>query len=124
MAFLTVFLPWPDPALSPNRKNGKHWTTVHAKKTAARDAAYRLAKASTTADLRFGDRVPLHITFHSPDRRARDADNLLAACKPMLDGLADALGVNDSRFDPIVIRRANGTKPGQVEVKVGEWMEF
>jgi Holliday junction resolvase RusA-like endonuclease len=44
--------------------------------------------------------VALTITFVQPDRRARDRDNLLAALKPSLDGLADALGVNDAQFEP------------------------
>jgi len=58
------------------------------------------------------------ITFIQPDRRARDRDNLLAACKPMLDGVADALGVNDSQFEPMTIRRQYGKKPGMVLIEI------
>lgn len=36
------------------------------------------------------------VTFIDPDRRARDRDNLLSGCKPVVDSVADAKGVNDS----------------------------
>ena len=39
----------------------------------------------------------------APDRRHRDLDNLLAASKPIIDGMAQALGVDDSRFKPILV---------------------
>jgi crossover junction endodeoxyribonuclease RusA len=38
------------------------------------------------------------LDFRPPDRRRRDLDNLLASMKAGLDGLADALGVDDSRW--------------------------
>lgn len=63
--------------------------------------------------------IALTITFVQPDRRARDRDNLLAALKPSLDGLADALGVNDAQFDPVVLRREFGAKPGALRIEIG-----
>jgi Holliday junction resolvase RusA-like endonuclease len=65
------------------------------------------------------DAVPLVITFIQPDRLHRDRDNLLAACKPALDGVADALEINDSQFDLVTIRREYGAKPGGVRIEVG-----
>jgi crossover junction endodeoxyribonuclease RusA len=59
------------------------------------------------------------ITFVQPDKRRRDRDNLLSACKPSLDGLAEAIGVDDSQFEPLTIRRRYGNKPGCVLVTVG-----
>ena len=47
-----------------------------------------------------------------------DRDNLLAACKAGLDGIAAALKVDDSRFEPLTIRRVFGAKPGCVLVEV------
>lgn len=60
----------------------------------------------------------LHVTveFVPPDRRHRDRDNMLASIKSGLDGLADALGVNDSRFD-LTIRVADDIG-GMVRVEV------
>jgi crossover junction endodeoxyribonuclease RusA len=40
------------------------------------------------------------ITFHPPDKRHRDRDNMIASCKALMDGLSDALGVDDRHFIP------------------------
>ena len=45
-------------------------------------------------------KIPIEITFYPPDRRHRDADNMVASIKAGLDGLADALKVNDRQFLP------------------------
>jgi crossover junction endodeoxyribonuclease RusA len=40
----------------------------------------------------------MSITFYPPDRRKRDLDGMLSAIKSGLDGLADAIGCDDSRW--------------------------
>lgn len=55
---------------------------------ARQQGATRLQTPSLAVTLRF---VP-------PDRRARDIDNLVASMKSGLDGLADVLQVDDSRW--------------------------
>jgi len=55
-----------------------------------------------------------------PDKRKRDADNCLAAAKGALDGLADALFVNDQLFQPIMIYRVEGKKPGRLIIEIKE----
>ena len=47
-----------------------------------------------------------------------DRDNLLAASKRGLDMVAKALGVDDSQFEPILIRREFGKRPGAMIVEV------
>ena len=49
------------------------------------------------------ERVHVRVTFHPPDMRARDLDNMFASIKGGLDGLADALGIDDSWFRPVTI---------------------
>lgn len=115
---MKIVLPWPDANLNPNRSKGMHWGSTSALRKTARDAAFWLAWPSRLSGVRAASTFPLSITFVQPDRRARDRDNLLAALKPSLDGVADALGVNDSQFDPITIRREYGAKPGSVVVEV------
>jgi hypothetical protein len=44
---------------------------------------------------------------------------MLAAMKSALDGVAEALGVDDSRFRPILIDVGEVEKPGRVIVGVG-----
>jgi crossover junction endodeoxyribonuclease RusA len=115
-----VELPFPDRRLNPNSSKGKHWAATVALRKAARVDAALLTKAAGAGGMFAPDQeLALVITFIQPDRRARDRDNLLAACKPMLDGVADALGVNDSQFEPMTIRREYGKKPGAVVVEIG-----
>jgi len=114
-----VELPFPDRRLNPNSSKGKHWAATVALRKAARADAALLTKAAGAGGIFTPDQeLGLVITFIQPDRRARDRDNLLAACKPMLDGVADALGVNDSQFEPMTIRRQYGKKPGMVLIEI------
>jgi crossover junction endodeoxyribonuclease RusA len=114
-----VVLPWPDAKLNPNRSKGAHWASTSALRKKARADAHILTKAELGGNpVNPQTTRALTITFVQPDKRARDRDNLLAALKPSLDGVADALGVNDSQFDPITIRREYGAKPGSVVVEI------
>ena len=119
---MKITLPWPSAKLNPNRSKGMHWASTSALRKVARSDAFALAfKAMSIREFvrpPATGAVALSITFVQPDRRARDRDNLLAALKPSLDGVADALGINDSQFDPITIRREYGAKPGSVIVEV------
>ncbi|MFO1268569.1 MAG: hypothetical protein U1F25_13740 [Rubrivivax sp.] len=66
--------------------------------------------------------LAISLVFVPPDRRARDLDNLIAAMKAGLDGLADVLGVDDSRWrhaKPPTIAR--GEIGGLVRVEVSPW---
>lgn len=59
------------------------------------------------------------IVVNSPDRRARDLDNL---GKGILDGLANAgVYANDSQIDRLTYQRSGMVgKPGSVEVTISE----
>ena len=57
------------------------------------------------------------LTFHAPTQRAYDLDNALARCKAGLDGLADVLGVDDSRWQYTIARGAP-VKGGAVRVVI------
>jgi crossover junction endodeoxyribonuclease RusA len=48
-------------------------------------------------------KIPIEITFYPPDKRHRDADNMVASIKAGLDGIADALKVNDRQFLPTFV---------------------
>ncbi len=120
-------LPWPSAKLNPNQSKGMHWAATSALRKKARCEAAWVAKGAVLQRLMqklpaldFGSgAVPLTVTFIQPDRRARDRDNLLAALKPSLDGVADELGINDSQFDPVIIKREYGSKPGSVRIEIG-----
>ena len=110
---MIVKLPWPPTGLSPNARN--HWSkTMRLKK------AYRTERAwqAVAQGLRpiNADRLHLNITFAPPTRRAFDLDNALARIKAGLDGLADVLKVDDSRWS-ITIQKSE-TIGGFVQIEI------
>ena len=92
---LSITLPWPPSALSPNARH--HWR-VHAKAKKAYREACSLTAMSQGATQVESDELAVALVFVPPNRRARDLDNCIAAMKSGLDGLADVLGVNDNRW--------------------------
>lgn len=97
MLTFALELPWPDRRLSPNARG--HWAiTANAKKRYRARCAAIAIKAGVGGLVEPGRALDVHLTFLPPDRRARDWDNLLASMKSGLDGLSDALGVDDSRW--------------------------
>lgn len=115
---MIIRLPFPAKELMPNRKNGSHWTTTKKVKDQQRLAGRICALASGEFKDKGGN-IPLSLLYLTPDRRKRDLDNLLAASKAMLDGVAEALGVDDSRFRPIVIDAIHGPDEGCLIAAVG-----
>lgn len=116
---IVVTLPFPNAKLNPNRSKGVHWAVTSALRKKARADAHLLTLAALGGKKWAGIAASLTITFIQPDRRHRDRDNLLSASKPALDGVADALGINDAQFDPVTIRREYGAKPGSVRIEIG-----
>ena len=79
----------PDPCLSPNRLRTLHWAKRSELMRTAREEIGWLAK-SQWKDEKPMMKARISYEFLIKDRRKRDADNLLAACKPFTDGLIDA----------------------------------
>jgi crossover junction endodeoxyribonuclease RusA len=89
-----VLLGWPPKVLSPNART--HWA---ARSKAAKAYRYSCFMAAKLAGLVApAGRLLLVIEFMPPNRQRRDDDNLIAAFKSGRDGLADALGLDDSLF--------------------------
>ena len=98
---LRVELDFPPAELFPNRAKGIHWGKLYKLRSDYRETCTWLAKHQLKGWKHQGGNIQLTITFEMPDKRKRDADNCLAAAKGALDGLADALFVNDQFFQPI-----------------------
>lgn len=89
-----IMLPWPSRALSPNARG--HWAQRSRAAKAYRHQCFLFAKkAGLVAP---AGRILLQLEFLPPTARRRDDDNLLASFKAGRDGLADALGIDDSLF--------------------------
>jgi len=98
-------LPWPDKKLSPNAR--QHWAQRSAAVKRARSQAYLLARGSMTQpgetwapfqQAGTDDQINVRLTFEPPARYRYDIDNLVARMKSSLDGIADAIGVDDYNF--------------------------
>lgn len=110
----SIHLPWPDRRLHPNAR--VHWgEKARVTKRARLDAAW---EARISGVLPIPD-APLVVTaiFFPPDNRARDVDGMLASIKPALDGIADAIGVDDSRWS-LALRREKSCPPGAVHIQI------
>lgn len=113
-----LLLPWPNKALSPNYRSRSHWPRTNAIKSARRYAWGAAIGAGIPADIPKDGPVKLAFTFCPPDKRKRDEDNLIASCKSYQDGLADALRIDDNRFDT-KYSMGEPITGGRVEVEIG-----
>lgn len=114
---LTIELPWPAKELNPNAR--EHWAKKARHVSKARQEAMLRAKAAVKhhgAPLADTDGlVHMAIVFNPPDKRRRDRDNIIASCKALMDGLSDAIGIDDSKFVP-TYRMGVPVKHGRVVV--------
>lgn len=115
MPVTSVRLPWPPKELSPNSR--VHWRKRHAAAKVMRSSAHILALEAKLKAPVDGD-IVLRLTLHPPVRRGHDRDNGLARCKALLDGLADALRVNDKRFVPLPAEFGEPVEGGCVIVEI------
>jgi crossover junction endodeoxyribonuclease RusA len=110
----TIELPYPDPILSPNAR--AHWAKVNA----AKQEQKTLALYEVRREHGFGrcQSARLTVTFHPPDKRKRDIDNAFASMKNGWDGIASALGMDDSAFTFTLHPMGAPRKGGAVIVEV------
>ena len=88
-----ITLPLPPADLSPNTRKDRRQTT--ATRRGYREHACLLAIAAQGSHRRQWTAATVAYRFYLPDRRRRDIDNLIAAAKPVLDGLQDARVIAD-----------------------------
>lgn len=109
-----LILPWPPAACSPNARG--HWSK---KSKAAKRYRADCHLLTLLAKIKRPEgEVLLVLEFVPPDKRKRDDDNLVAMFKSGRDGLADALGIDDSIFATQVRISKETTKGGAVRVRI------
>lgn len=108
-----IRLPWPPKELSANSRTDRRGATK-ARQKYKNDCAMMIDhhKAEIAPD------ALLRITFHPPDNRRRDLDNMLSSIKYGLDGMAIAAGVDDYGWR-FWIERGDKTPGGCVLVHIG-----
>lgn len=106
MIIARVNLPWSKTSdFSLNSR--AHWAVRHRRVKAQKRTTTLLAMQAGWHNIRLPDdgRVRMRLTLCPPTRGPwPDDDNALTANKGALDALADVLGINDRRFQPIVER--------------------
>jgi hypothetical protein len=110
----TITLPFPAAALSGHAKG--HWRSKSSPTAKHREWAKLATQAARPSVPAAGD-IRIHIRFVPADRRG-DRTNFANRMKPYLDGIAEALKVNDARFLPSY-EFADPQKPGHVAVTIG-----
>lgn len=119
---LRIELPFPPSSLSGHTRWKGNWSNARAVKD-YRQLAKEGAEAAA-ADTGYiapdgkGD-IRIAFTFVPPDNRG-DRLNFANRVKPIADGIADAIGINDKRFLPSYHYR-KPEKPGWVEIVIEEY---
>lgn len=97
----TVELPWPAPACFENKARGLHWAQKGEAVAVERQTAYLLTRqAMNLADYDADVECVYSVAcvFFPPDRIRRDLQNCIHAMKAGIDGVAEAMGVDDYKF--------------------------
>ena len=115
---IELVLGWPPSNLSPNAR--LHWAKLARAKKQYRNACFSVSKEQLK---KFNtDSIPeklvLEMTFIPPDRRSYDRDNLVARMKSGIDGLADALKINDKRFNTVISTMDTDYLGGFVRIRI------
>ena len=113
MSGVIIELPFPPATLSGH--NTGHWRAKSGIVAKHREWA-RLATLAAGPSVPEAGDIRISVTFYPPDRRG-DRCNYPNRLKPALDGIAQALGVNDKRFLPSY-HFAEPCKPGKVVVVI------
>lgn len=109
-----IELPWP-PAILSGHNTGSHWKKAPFVKKHREWARLATLEAKPVIPAQ-GD-IRISFTFYPPNRRG-DRTNFANRLKPAIDGIAQALGVNDSRFLP-AYHYAEPVKSACVIVTIG-----
>jgi len=113
-----ILLPFPPSSLSGHANGNSHWGKSGTTKK-WRELAQKAAKDSAYVPADFADGscdIAVMVSFYPPDRRS-DRTNYTNRMKPIFDGLADYLEVNDRRFVP-QFYYCPVEAPGRVEIRL------
>jgi crossover junction endodeoxyribonuclease RusA len=93
-----IELPFPSSRLSGH--HNVHWRVLQPVKKQHREWACAATKAADVGPVPAKGDIRVSVVFYPPDNRG-DRFNYPNRLKPYVDGIADALGVNDRRFLPV-----------------------
>lgn len=101
---MKIQYPWFPRELNPN------WSGHYMQKAKYKSMYREICKLQTMdamiSQKNEGDYTEMIFTFYKPNKRHSDLDNMLSSSKALVDGLCDALGMNDKMFTKITIIKA------------------
>ena len=116
---MNIELPYPAKELSPNSRC--HWSQKAKAAKKARSDAFHIAREAGFDKGAFADyehRLHFWIDIYAKTKNYPDADNMLSSLKSALDGIADALDLNDRRFIPHPFVKDETHKGGKVVIRI------
>lgn len=114
-------LPWIEVDLLPNNADGLPWRALARLKSQEKyDGKIAAREVCSIGELDPLRDHSLSIIYFPPRNPGPDSDNLLKALKHRLDGIAEALGINDRHFNPILITRGSPVAGGRVTVIIDD----
>lgn len=115
---LLIELSWPAKELNPNSR--PHRMALARVKKAARIEAGWATKIVRPFTWASDGPFDVHLKAYPPINRNRDNDNLIASVKAHLDGIAEVLGVNDSKFNAPTVEWCDVTQRGKLVIRISE----
>lgn len=117
---IAINLPWPSRSLHPNAR--PHYMAKAKAAKAARQTAHKTVwEAGIRAtDPDLPERLKVTAIFFPPNNHAHDLDGCLSAMKSAFDGIADAFGIDDSKWVFGAPRKEEVVKGGLVRVEIEE----
>jgi len=113
---IEITLPWPNKWLNPN--NNHRMANYRAKQEAKEYAYYMTLSHILSTEYRPPEQMTITYTFCPPDKRKRDDDNFIAAMKASRDGVAKALGVDDTCFVTQPVEWGDVVRGGRVTLRL------
>ncbi len=113
---ITLQLPFPDRALSPNASK-RHWRYKQPAKQAARTEAFYVV-APFKGTFSGSDLLQMSLTIYPPDKKRRDLDNVFASMKSTIDGMCKAIEIDDSQIRRVMLEWGGVVENGAVELEL------
>jgi crossover junction endodeoxyribonuclease RusA len=118
-----IRLPWPPTKTSPNKSGQGKWRekseAAKSYKTTCAKECMAQAVARLTAPA-----CSARVTYCPPSNRRIDWDNMAARCKQGFDAVAEAVGIDDGNWWPVISERGPKTKDGCVLVEIYPHVEI
>ena len=115
---MKITLPWPPSKTSKNGSQADYCGKARAAKAYKIDCAWHCTvQRIKPINVLDGD-IPVKITYHPPNNRRVDWDNLAGRAKQGWDAIAEATGVDDCKWWPVTCAKGAPVKNGKIVVEL------